>query len=254
MKSYCLGSSSSGNCFVLTFETEDKSYTRSIMVECGFTLTEIMQKMLIQNISLNDIECCLVTHGHKDHNRAIAELDKRFIPVYATKTTLISTKVNYHDILPNKEENIAPSIFILPFSVEHDIEGSVGFIIYCEKTKERVLFINDCKYTKADLSQFEFDYVFIECNHTAKVVYTLYNKAVKEHDIKNMGRYKRLIEAHMSERGTIKTLKNLNLKKCKAIFLMHLSDGHANEYEMKNEIKKETGIPTFVCQKNGGIK
>ena len=163
-------------------------------------------------------------------------------------------KPNYHDILLEKDICVAPSLFIYAFEVEHDIEESVGFVIYCQATNERVLFINDCKYTKADLSTFEFDYIFIECNHTAKIVYTLYNKAIKENDVAMIKRYNRLINAHMSERGTIKTLEKLNLSKCKAIFLMHLSDGHANEYEIKNIIKKEFEIPTFVCQKNGGIK
>ena len=86
MKAYCLGSSSSGNCFVLTFENDN--YTQSIMVECGYPLKEIMLKMMAQNLLLNDIECCLVTHGHKDHSRAIEELEKRQIPIFATKTEL----------------------------------------------------------------------------------------------------------------------------------------------------------------------
>ena len=252
MKVNCLGSSSAGNCFILTFKNE--VYTRSIMVECGFPLKEIMKKLLALNMNLNDIECCLVTHGHQDHCRAIEELDKRYIPVFATKTTLKSTKTNYHDILVNKDYCVAPSLFINAFEVEHDIDGSVGFIIFCLETKERVLFINDCKYTKADLSECEFDYVFIECNHKSDVVYTLYNQAKKNNDVAMIKRYKRLIDSHMSLHGTKKTLEKLNLSKCKAIFLMHLSDGHANEYEMKNEIKKQFKIPTFVCGKNGGIK
>lgn len=252
VQAICLGSSSNGNCFVLTFK--NNNYTRSIMVECGFSLKEIMLRMIGYGLTLNDIECCLVTHGHQDHCKGMQELEKRQIPIFATKTTLGCTKTHYHDILLEKDICVAPGIFIYAFGVEHDIEESVGFIIYCSETNERVLFINDCKYTKADLSQFEFDYVFIECNHTAKIVYTLYNKAVKEQDVAMIKRYNRLINAHMSERGTIKTLEKLNLKNCKAIFLMHLSDGHANEYQMKNEINELFKIPTFVCQKNMGIK
>ena len=136
MKAYCLGSSSSGNCFVLTFEKKnDKNeitYTRSIMVECGFSLKDIMLRMMSYNLSLNDIECCLITHGHQDHCKGMRELEKRQIPVFATKTTLQDTKPHYHDILLEKDICVAPGLFINAFDVEHDIEGSVGFIIYCK--------------------------------------------------------------------------------------------------------------------------
>ena len=48
-------------------------------------------------------------------------------------------------------------------------------------------------------------------------------------------------------------LKKLNLSQCKAIFLMHLSDRHANENKFKETIFEATGINTYVCKKNGGI-
>lgn len=252
MIAQCLGSSSSGNCFILKFQNE--SFSRSIMVECGFTLKEIQKKMLVAGLSLNDIEACLVTHGHQDHARAINELASRYIPVWGSKETVEAIKINAHPMEPLEDYCITPDIFVTPFEVEHDIAGSLGFFIHCRFTDENVLFINDCKYSKADFGSVKFDYIFIECNYIDKQVRKLHHDAELAQNHIMIARYSRLINAHMSLYGTLKTLKDLDFTKCKGIFLMHLSDGHANEYFMKTAVKNATKVPTFVCGKYGGIK
>lgn len=252
MLAQCLGSSSSGNCFILTFSGKER--TRSIMVECGFSLKEIQQKMTMANLKLNDVESCLVTHGHQDHAKAIKELALRYIPIFSSKETIGNVSKNTHELAVGTDACVAPDIFVTPFKVEHDIEGSLGFIIHSKLSNETVLFINDCKYTKADLSPYQFDYAFIECNYVDRQVRKLHSDALKADDHALVARYNRLIHAHMSLYGTLKTLRNLDLTKCKGIFLMHLSDGHGNEYQMKRAVQTATKVPTFVCGKYGGIK
>lgn len=249
MRAKCLGSSSSGNCYILTFENEIR--TQSIMVECGFSFKEIQQRMMMLNMGFNDIESCLITHGHKDHSKAMNEIITRCIPVFASKE-VIGNKGYVLEI--GTDACIARDIFVTPFGVEHDFPNSLGFIIHSKMSNETILFINDCKYVKADLSNFEFDYVFIECNYIDKIVRKLYSDALKTEDKGLKNRYFRLINSHMSLYGTLKTLRKLNLSKCKGIFLMHLSDGHANEYLMKKAVQNATKLPTFVCGKYGGIK
>ena len=57
----------------------------------------------------------------------------------------------------------------------------------------------------------------------------------------------------MSLANCIKHLERLDLTKCKAIFLMHLSDRHAQQFKFKEEVQKATGVQTFVCKKAGGM-
>jgi hypothetical protein len=84
---------------------------------------------------------------------------------------------------------------------------------------------------------------------------TIYNNAVKENDLQKIKQYKRVIDAHMGLNTTKKILSKLDLSKCKAIFLMHLSDRNANEYRMKLEVKDVVGkTNVLVCQKLGGVK
>lgn len=254
----CLGSSSKGNCYLLQFIKND--YKQSIMIECGLTYHDMIDRSITTGAIeiLRDTKSCLITHGHSDHCKSVNSLAEHGLKIFAPGDVIELIK-NRNSSIKNIIKDgdtfvVAPNINVFAFKVEHDAPESLGFIIQCTKTNELILFINDCKYFKADLSPYHFDYVFIECNYDDKITRTLYSKAQKEDDTLEMAKYKRVIDSHMSFCICKKTLKKLSLDKCKAIFLMHLSDNHANEYKFKNDIAKKTGIKTLVCQKIGGIK
>ena len=168
MKSYCLASSSAGNCYILEFNINGMS-TR-IMIECGIPLKEILRKLNNENISIASIKACLITHAHGDHCKSAFDISSLGIPLFASKETLKKIKCEGYELEPKKPNRILDGLFAMPFEVEHDIEGAVGFII---KTKEEcVFFANDHKRWTANLSSFKPDYVFIECNYDHTVVYT----------------------------------------------------------------------------------
>lgn len=260
MKAYCLASSSQGNCYILDFEI--KGYHNLIMVECGIPYSLILKKCNEFGISLANVKACLITHAHNDHCKSAKDLSRLNIPIFAHKSTLEKILVKGNDFISNEPKQVLNGLYVMSFEVEHDIEGAVGFVI--KTANETVIFVNDCKYWKTNLINFKPDYVFIECNYDNAIVYaqyydlkkqiaTLNGKSLEEAKIK-IKQHERNINSHMSLKGTIKNLKKLNLKNCKAIFLMHLSDRYANEYKIKNEIKDCFAIKTYVCGKNGGIK
>lgn len=262
MKAECLASSSAGNCFILEFEINGEP-TR-IMVECGISISDIYSKLGSRGIMMSTIKACLITHAHGDHCKSASKIEGLGIPVFASKSTLERISCKGRELILEKPNRVLEGLFVMPFEVEHDCEGSVGFII---KTKEEtVIFVNDHKKWHCNLINFKPDYVFIECNYDHKMVYAQYNELrkikesstlseeeLKEVNIK-MAQHERNINSHCSLAGTIKGLEKLNLKNCKTIFLMHLSDRYANEYRMKNEIQKRFQIRTYVCKKENGIK
>lgn len=262
MKAYCLASSSSGNCFVLEFEIDGVPH--KIMVECGISISDIYKKLSEININLSSIECCLITHAHNDHCKSANKLNSMGIPIFASKGTLNALKLKSNELILNVPNRVLKGVFVLPFEVEHDIEGAVGFVI---KTKDEcIIFVNDHKRWTMNLYNFKPNYVFIESNYDNKVVYAQYgdlkkqrenhsltDKELKDINIK-ISQHERNINSHCSLNGTIKGLNKLNLSKCQTIFLMHLSDRYANEYRMKNCIQDMFKIQTYVCKKNGGIK
>lgn len=262
MRAYCLGSSSSGNAFILDFDIDGKS--TKILIEAGFPLSYIYQKCAENGIRLSEVVGCLITHSHQDHCKSARELQRLNIPLFASKPTLEAISCKGNVIEPKQKFRVANGLFGMCFNVEHDVEGSVGFII--KSATECVIFIIDHKRFTTNISHFKPDYVFIECNYDHKVVYPQYHELQKHKEdlgyeddemrevnakIKQM---ERNINSHASLRGTEKGLAKMDLSRCKGIFLTHLSDRYANEYKMKNEIQALFGIKTYVCKKFGGIK
>lgn len=245
----------------MQFSTPDGEYRQSVMVEAGLSWKELLKRAASNNATslLNESRTVLITHGHMDHCASVLDLLKRSYTVYANEDVFKKTKAEHFQFVQkrieaNKDYCIAPDLFIYTFPVEHDAPEALGFVIYCKATDERVLFINDCKYVEENLSAWQFDYVFIECNYEDVQTHTLYTQAKKENDFVKLKQYERVINVHMGLANCRKTLMRLNLTNCKAIFLMHLSERHANEYLMKKDIYRDTKVPTYVCQKNGGIK
>ena len=262
MKAICLASSSQGNCFIFEFMVEGKPI--KLMCECGLPLKTIYQKCNENGIALNEVVGCLITHSHQDHCKSAKELKRLNIPLFASKPTLEALNIKGNVIEPKQIFRVANGLFGMAFNVEHDVEGSVGFII---KTKDEcVIFIIDHKRFTTNISHFKPDYVFIECNYDHKVVYPQYHELQnrkeelafedeERHEINvKLKQMERNINSHASINSTKKGLAKMNLSNCKAIFLTHLSDRYANEYKMKNEIQALFGIKTYVCGKKGNIK
>lgn len=262
MKATCLASSSAGNCYIL--ELNNGGRTSSIMVECGIPFREILNGMTSAGIPIGSVEACLVTHYHGDHARSINEVIRAGIPVFSHRETLTHWSAKGNALAEMQPQKIADGVFVFPFPVRHDAEGSLGFVI--KTCDECMIFVNDCKMWDANLSGFRPDYVFIECNYWEKQVYAQIAElhrniglpSASAHEKREMGakikQFERNVNAHMSLAGCIRSLAKLNLSRCAAIFLMHLSDGNANEYEMKGAVEARFGIRTLVCKKKGGIK
>lgn len=262
MRAYCLASSSAGNMFILDFDINGIS--TKIAIECGLSMSQIYQKCNENGVGLNEVQACLITHSHQDHSKSATHLNKLGIPIFAHKDTLEAIKCKGNVIYPKQKFRVANGLFGMCFDVEHDVAGSVGFII--KSATECVIFIIDHKRFTTNISHIKPDYVFIECNYDQKVVYPQYHELQKHKEdlgfedeemrevnaqIKQM---ERNINSHASLRGTEKGLAKMDLSRCKAIFLTHLSDRYANEYKMKNEIQAMFGVKTYVAKKYGGLK
>ena len=234
------------------------------MIECGISIKDIYYKLNEKGIMLSSIKACLITHAHQDHCKCADKIESLGIPLFASKNTLEKISCSGHELILEKPNRVLNGLFVMPFEVEHDIEGAVGFVI---KTKtECVIFVNDHKKWNCNLINFKPDYVFIECNYNHTMVYAQVGelkKYKKEHKLTDaelrevnikLAQHERNLNSHCSLNGTIKGLEKLNLSRCKSIFLMHLSDRYANEYLMKNEVQSKFLIRTYVCRKDGGIK
>ena len=238
LKFVCLGSGSSGNCYLLGKEDE------YVMIECGLPFKTIVTKLADQGIDIEQIKALCVSHSHKDHALALQEFDSLGIPLFAPFREEFELDLN-------KPFKLTEWLKVRAFKVEHDVP-CYAFIFLTEE-KESVLFMTDTRFIESKFFNFKYTYLMIECNHIRKQLEAIMDKALLDGDQGRVFKFKRQASYHLSLAGLKKTLNAMDLSQTKAIFLIHLSKECCNDALIKKEVAAKYGIPTFVCYRNGGI-
>lgn len=232
MEIISIASSSNGNCYYIS---DGSSH---ILIECGIRLDKIAKSI---PVNLTELNGCLITHEHKDHSLS-AEKILRYCHIFASKGTLDelaieSYKYKQHEIKHNLALRIG-TFAVIGFNVQHDAKEPLGYLIYSDATKEKLLFATDTFYIQSKFAK--LNYIMIECN---------YAKDIIDKNNTNTMVKSRLYSSHFELNNVKEFLKTNDLSKVKEIYLMHLSDGNSDEARFKREIMALTGKPVIVCQK-----
>lgn len=227
-----LGSSSSGNCYLLS------SKTQTLILECGIPYKSILKGL---DYDLESIAGCLVTHEHKDHSKAIQDLIKHGINVYTSKGTAEACGVSGYRVKKIESEHAYSlgEFFITPFEVEHDAAEPLGFYIY-HPEMGNLLFLTDSYYCQYNFKG--LDHIMIECN---------YSKEILQQNIEdglNPAMARRLLKSHFSLDNVKSFLKVTDLSQVKDITLIHLSDGNSNAVKFREEVERLTGKPVYIAE------
>jgi len=238
MEIKCFASSSAGNCYLV------RNSTTNILIEAGIPIKRITSALIREMLLLSHVAVVAITHQHGDHCQAAASLSM-FIHIFASKETLAAVEKRYNgkpriEAVPWQAYHFG-TFGITAFPVDHDCEGAMGFIIYDTENDERMLFVNDTKMLRWNFKDYRFDYVMIECNHNTDLL------------DRNDPEVCRKASSHMSLEATKEALWSMTLTDTKAIYLMHLSDGHSDQAKMIHEAKAATGVPVYACMKDGGF-
>ena len=234
MKLTVLGSSSSGNCYIL------ESSGRKILLECGVPFRDI-QKAL--NFEFSDVCFSLVSHDHKDHCKAIADVANAGIEVYSSRETYralgITRGHRYCCVCPGEQIPLS-NFIVIPFKLQHDAADPLGYLIYDVNTKEKILFATDTFYIHNRFK--DVNYIAVECN---------YMPATLEQNIKAglvpVEMKERLVKSHFSLDNVKKFLLMNVSPATRKIILLHLSDNNSDAARMKAEIQELTGVETVVA-------
>lgn len=132
MRFQILGSSSAGNCALLT--TADCK----ILIDAGFSARKIAQKLDSVGESLDSIDAVFLTHEHGDHSAGVRGMAKRRnIQVFANRDTAQAVQSKLNGSRPAWQIFETDSVFdyrglrVTPFSVPHDAYDPVGFVFEC---------------------------------------------------------------------------------------------------------------------------
>lgn len=226
-----LASGSKGNA---TLVSDGQS---SFLLDAGLTYRELAKK-----VKLSEVEGVLVSHSHKDHSRAVLQLQRRGIDVYmgwktAKQVMAEVDTVYYRNYLEQLQQRDIGSWIVLPFEVNHDV-ANFGYLLQSRETKEKALYMVDSSVI--DYSFEGITHWLIEVNYDDKLLEAgPYNDYLKD----------RVKRSHMSLDNLKVFLKTSDLSKTKEIHLLHLSDCNAHEQQFIDEIQALTGKPTYSAHR-----
>lgn len=235
MKLQSLGSSSKGNCYVLT--TDENSV---LVIECGVPFMEVKKAI---GFDIAKIQGVLLTHSHGDHNKYVSEYLKAGIKVYAHPDTIKETRVISHNWKPLSTESTMPlaGFQIMPFLLKHDVT-CLGFL-FRYKDGNTFPFITDthyCPFVFPGMTN-----IIVECNYSLDIISKRSIPKVV-HD--------RVLRSHMSLDTVIGFLKANDLRSVNNIVLIHLSDGNSHAENFKKEIEQLTGKTVHIADKGTQIE
>ena len=235
MKLRCLGSNSSGNCYLLIGANE------ALVLECGVPLREVKKAL---NFDISRVVGAVVSHEHGDHAGYVREYAEAGITVlsseYLFRTNKLSILCAFAKRIEAGKGYKIGGFKVMPFSVAHDVP-CFGFLIeHAEMGK--LLFLTDtmlCEYTFQGLN-----HVLIECNYSDEILQNNINAGRVRPEMRP-----RLMQSHMELETCKGILKANDLTAVQSIVLIHLSDGNSNEKVFINEVQAATGKPTYAANK-----
>jgi len=239
MKFTSFASSSKGNCYLLTAE----GYS-SLLIEAGLPINRLRDKLREHGVALSDLAGCLVSHEHLDHAKAVKDLLKAGVDCFMSTKTAMSLGVYEHHRCHvfgrgASVEGYISHWYVTTFKLQHDAQDPLGFFI--ADKKDHFLFIPDTSYIG---NRFQgITMIAAECNNISEI---LSNNILEGNIPAIVG--KRVRRNHMSLENLIQMLKANDLSRCRAIYLMHLSDGNSDEKRMRQQIQEATGIPTYALK------
>lgn len=208
-------SGSTGNLYTLT------DGQTSLIIEAGLPYKEI-RRILAEKEGKgpSDYDACLISHIHKDHSRAMADMqamgiDVIFGPDHIGEAIIIGT------------------MEIGAFEVVHNVPCT-GFMVKTRITGDSLVFITDALH-----SPFRFGFsptIFaIECNYAEDL-------------LEGCAYADDLVGRHMSLDTCIKTLQANDLSRTREIHLIHLSGSNSDEARFVNAVQAATRLPAFAAR------
>jgi len=233
MRFCSLGSGSSGNSYLVS-----KNNT-NILVDGGFSVTELESRMSQKEIKPSEISIILLTHEHDDHSKGVfAFAEKYNKPIYLTYGTLKMCQKRIKKSYNLTVNIISPldtldlidfMIYIIP--VPHDAREPVQFKF--ESEEKTLAIITDLGFGNKELinSIQQINALILESNHDEDLLHqSRYPKNLKNRIQSNYG--------HLSNEESLEILKKLNLNNLKWLGAAHLSKENNSPDLVKDAWKK----------------
>lgn len=232
MKFESLASSSAGNAYIVS-----DNDTR-ILLECGVSHKKLQK---LSGFSLSEFQGCLVSHEHKDHAKAVADLISRGMTVYMSQGTAEQLEAEGAELIEHMEQFNIGSLDIVPFTTFHDAAEPLGFLIKSRVDGDVLAFATDTVNLRYKFPNLNI--LAIEANYDKNILERCDRMPEKVRH--------RITNAHMEIDTLCDYLRSLDLSKCREVYLLHLSDATSHEGHFINKVARvvPTGTAVTACEK-----
>ncbi len=205
-----LATGSSGNCYLLSTETE------TLILDCGIPMKDIKKGL---DYNIRKVVGVAVSHSHIDHSKSVENFKNMGVNV-----------VEFHRIENWDDEKMRfysvriGSFKVKPFPLPHNNVLNYGFLI--EVDGQKILYMTDFEYCKYRFANQKVDHILIECNYQEEFV---------SQDLPN---YKHKILGHCSLQTCKEFVKTNFTDSLKTVLLLHMGQETCNPEECVSEIQK----------------
>lgn len=227
----CLGSSSAGNCYLLTSDNGE-----TLILDCGIPIKEIKKGL---DWHIKDVVGVLCTHKHLDHSKSVKDFKAMGIPIYAPYLGNSCKSMNMGEFT------------VKPFNLT-TIDGNwthtnadgtpcpiYGFLI-THQEMGRMLYITDCEVVK---------WKFRDINHILLGVN--YDKDLIDRD--NTGKANHVFRGHLSIDTACDFVKANYSDSLQNVIMCHLSAENADRDSFIEKMKK-VAYGANVCVAERGLE
>lgn len=206
MKIKCLGSGSSGNCYLLTADNGE-----TLILDAGIGLKEIKRGL---DYDLRRISGVVVTHSHLDHAKSVADFERMGISVFKPhdETKACPLKIKYGNF------------DIQAFKLPHN--GTPNYGYYIKIDGQRILYLTDFEYCPYVFVKQKINHFLIECNYQQELV---------DRDLPN---YEHKIRGHCSLDTCKEFIKVNATDSLQTVLLCHLGVETTEPKECVAEVQK----------------
>ena len=225
-----LASNSKANCIYLS------DGVTPLLLDAGLRFRETQRALSFQ---VSSIRAALITHSHKDHCRAVADLIKAGIDCHMLQQTADEIGVSGHrvKIVEPKEPFRLGTWEIVAFETVHDVP-SAGYLL-ANKNGEKVLYLTDSEYspwTFVGVSHF-----LVEINFDQETIRQNVADGIidREH-------YKRVIRSHFGLERAVEFFRSCDLSNTQGLWILHMSNENANAERIKRTLQEAFGKPVYL--------
>lgn len=238
-----LGSGSKGNATLVRCEQT------CILIDCGFSLSQVEKRLHKLSVSAADIDAILVTHEHSDHGSGVLKLALKYsIPICMTIGTGRALNIEHYRIINGGQEMTIGTLHVQIVTVPHDAAEPVQFVFTHLTSGRRLGVLTDSGHITSHMKQ-SYDALnglLLEFNYDEGM---LENGSYPAH-------LKRRIagkHGHLSNAQSLDLLRRIDTSKLDTLIAAHISEKNNSPDIVGALLRKEMNIgePVLACQQDG---